>query len=102
MQLLRERLLSLAPKQREEYFALSFVAPGKDIESLSEDDVMLAIFQTNGISAGDEVGLFPRTARLNHGCSAAFNSVYSWKPRQRRLVVHAIKPIKRGQVNHVP
>ncbi|KAL5482605.1 hypothetical protein ACEPAI_9199 [Sanghuangporus weigelae] len=96
-QLLKDRLRNLTPSQRDEYYSLSYVHPGKDLKSLSEDDIMLAIFQTNGISAGDSVGLFPRTARLNHGCSAAFNSVYSWRTREGNLVVHAIKPIKRGQ-----
>ncbi|KAL5524496.1 hypothetical protein ACEPAF_9636 [Sanghuangporus sanghuang] len=95
--LLKSRLRNLTPSQRDEYYSLSYVHPGKDLKSLSEDDITLAIFQTNGISAGDSVGLFPRTARLNHGCSAAFNSVYSWRSREGNLVVHAIKQIKRGQ-----
>ncbi|KAL5501622.1 hypothetical protein ACEPAH_8882 [Sanghuangporus vaninii] len=96
-QLLKDRLRNLTQNQKDEYYSLSYVHPGKDLKSLSEDDITLAIFQTNGISAGDSVGLFPRTARLNHGCSAAFNSVYSWRSREGNLVVHAIKPIKRGQ-----
>ncbi|OCB84058.1 hypothetical protein A7U60_g8729 [Sanghuangporus baumii] len=98
-QLLKSRLRNLTPSQRDEYYSLSYVHPGKHLKSLSEDDITLAIFQTNGISAGDSVGLFPRTARLNHGCSAAFNSVYSWRSREGNLVVHAIKQIKRGQVD---
>ncbi|KAL5520000.1 hypothetical protein ACEPAG_1660 [Sanghuangporus baumii] len=96
-QLLKDRLRDLTPSQRDEYYSLSYVQPGRDLKSLSEDDITLAIFQTNGISAGDSVGLFPKTARLNHGCSAAFNSVYSWRTQEGNLVVHAIKPIKRGQ-----
>ncbi|TRM61145.1 hypothetical protein BD626DRAFT_406364 [Schizophyllum amplum] len=56
----------------------------------------LAIFQTNAVSAGDMVGIFPRMARLNHGCASAFNSVYSWREREGALVVHALKPIPEG------
>jgi hypothetical protein len=39
----------------------------------------LAKFQTNAIAAGSQVGVFPRTARLNHGCSSAFNAMYNWR-----------------------
>ena len=39
----------------------------------------LARFQTNAIAAGNQVGIFPRTAKLNHGCSSAFNVVYNWR-----------------------
>jgi len=37
-------------------------------------------------------------ARLNHGCSRAFNVVYSWREREQALVVHALKSIQKGQV----
>lgn len=37
-------------------------------------------------------------ARLNHGCSHAFNVVYAWRDYEGVLVVHALKPIKEGQV----
>jgi hypothetical protein len=37
-------------------------------------------------------------ARLNHGCSGAFNSVYHWRDNEGVLVVHALKPIRKGQV----
>lgn len=63
-------------------------------ESLKE--LQLAIFETNAVSAGSNVGLFPTMARLNHGCSGAFNSVYSWREREGVLVVHALKDIKKG------
>jgi hypothetical protein len=36
-------------------------------------------------------------ARLNHGCSAAINAVYSWREDEQVLVVHALKPIPRGR-----
>ena len=66
--------------------------------SLSESEKALAIFQTNGIQAGDKIGLFPRTARLNHGCSSAFNAIYSWREKEGVLVVHALKSIKAQEV----
>jgi len=63
------------------------------------NEVALAIFQTNAVSAGDGVGIFPRMARLNHGCSRAFNSVYSYREKEGELVVHALKGIKKDEVS---
>lgn len=43
-------------------------------------DIPMVIFQTNSVKIKDDaVGIFPLTARLNHGCSRAFNSAYSWR-----------------------
>jgi hypothetical protein len=64
----------------------------------SPDEVALAIFQTNAVAAGDGVGIFPRMARLNHGCSSAFNVVYSWREKEGVLVVYALKSIRKGEV----
>ena len=66
-----------------------------DSEEFSKE-LQLAIFETNAVAAGSNVGLFPMMARLNHGCSGAFNSVYSWREREGVLVVHALKDIKNG------
>ncbi|KAH9179263.1 hypothetical protein EDB89DRAFT_1926225 [Lactarius sanguifluus] len=70
-------------------------------QNLSPEELMqqlpLAIFQTNAVAAGPNVGLFPTMARLNHGCSHAFNSVYSWREREGVLVVHALKDVKKGE-----
>ena len=96
---IKRKLDELTPAQRNEYYSLSYVLPGQDISRpLSESEKALAIFQTNGIQAGDEIGLFPRTARLNHGCSSAFNAVYSWREKEGVLVVHALKSIKAQDV----
>ncbi|KAJ7855994.1 hypothetical protein B0H14DRAFT_3448793 [Mycena olivaceomarginata] len=47
---------------------------------------------------GGPGGVFPRMARLNHGCSRAFNVVYTWRAREQQLFVHALRNISRGQV----
>jgi hypothetical protein len=46
---------------------------------------LLAKAQTNAIAAGDMVGIFPKTARLNHGCSSAFNAAYNWDEGAQEL-----------------
>jgi hypothetical protein len=94
-------LPTLSESEHAALFNLSYVRPPPN---LSKDDldydaqVALAIVQTNGISAGVRgVGVFPNVSRMNHGCSSAFNAVYSWREKERKLVVHAIRPIKQGQ-----
>lgn len=75
------------------FLALSYAKP-----NVSAQDIPFEIFQTNAISAGQRgTGLFPRTARLNHGCSRAFGAVYSWRDAEGVLVVHAIRDIPKGQ-----
>ncbi|EKM51476.1 uncharacterized protein PHACADRAFT_102067, partial [Phanerochaete carnosa HHB-10118-sp] len=95
-------LASLSPRQHDAFYNLSYVNfPDHVVPNMPSyhEEMALAIFQTNGISAADDgVGLFPSTARLNHGCSGAFNAVYNWRPSEATLVVHALKNIKEGEV----
>ncbi|KAJ7644316.1 hypothetical protein FB45DRAFT_736700 [Roridomyces roridus] len=93
------RLLNdLDASDREAFLNLTYVhfPEGLDPETHPEE-VALAIFQTNAAAAGDGAGLFPLFSRLNHGCSNAFNVVYSFSLSQRALFVYALKDIERGQ-----
>lgn len=94
-------LPTLREDQRAVLFNLSYVKlpPNLSKGDLDYDaQVALAITQTNGISAGTKgVGVFPNVSRLNHACSRAFNAVYSWREKEQKLVVYAIRPIKRDQ-----
>ena len=95
-----EGLRAATPEGRAAFFNLSYVGLPDDFDPASDPDAhALAIFQTNAVAAGDMVGIFPRMARLNHGCVRAFNSVYSWREREGALVVHALKPIAKGEVS---
>ncbi|KAK0221666.1 hypothetical protein IW262DRAFT_919477 [Armillaria fumosa] len=83
------------------FFNLSYVNFPKDMDpEAHRDEVALAIFQTNAVAAGEGVGIFPRMARLNHGCSSAFNVVYYWHQAEGEIVVHALQNISRGQVRN--
>jgi hypothetical protein len=42
-----------------------------------------AIFQINSLKTGDGAGIFLKIARINHGCAGSFNSVYSWRHKER-------------------
>ncbi|KAF8584696.1 SET domain-containing protein [Ramaria rubella] len=64
----------------------------------NSSDKLLAIFQTNSVKMrDDQMGVFPLTSRINHGCSKAFNSVNSWRGEEEILVVHALRHIKKGE-----
>lgn len=94
-------LAALTPNQRELFYNLSYIDLPSEIRPGSEaynDLLALNIFQTNAVSAGNGAGLFPRMARLNHGCSGAFNAIYTWRGKEHVLVVYALKPIRKGQV----
>ena len=94
-----DKLENLLQQEREAFLNLSYVNFPKGLEPTENpDEVALAIFQTNAVSAGEDVGIFPRMARLNHGCSSAFNVVYSWRGATKFLIVHALKDIRQGQV----
>lgn len=93
-----ERLIAslvsqLSPEKRRQFNALSHHS---NPDSTGEAQ-MLAKTQTNAISAGDMIGIFPNTARLNHGCSSAFNVAYNWAAGEQELVVQAFKPIMEGE-----
>lgn len=92
-----DQIKTLPENQKEAFFNLSYVGfpAGKD-PAKDKKDLALAILETNAVAASPHVGLFPRMARLNHGCSSAFNAIYSWRPNEGVLVIHALKPIARG------
>jgi len=93
-------LQKLSLQERQSFLNLSYVNFPKHLDEIEHpEEVALAIFQTNAVSAGGNVGIFPRLARINHGCSSAFNVVYHWREHERHVVVHALKDIPKGQVS---
>jgi hypothetical protein len=87
----------LSPPARTAFYALAHQLPADAAPAAAQ--LALSIVQTNGVAAGPHaVGVFPRMARLNHACAGAFNAVYAWRADERLLVVHALKPIQRGEV----
>ncbi|KAF8967087.1 hypothetical protein BDZ97DRAFT_1656788, partial [Flammula alnicola] len=96
--LIAGELQKLPLHEKQAFLDLSYVNFPRDLDpEENPDEVALAIFQTNGVSAGENVGVFPRMARLNHGCSSAFNAVYFWREDEKILVIHALKDIRKGQ-----
>lgn len=97
-QLIWASVQELDQSARKAFMKLSYVKFPKEADpQMHPEEVALAIFQTNAVSAGDAVGIFPRMARLNHGCAGSFNSMYTWREDEGVLVVHALKNISKGQ-----
>ena len=100
-ELMGKVLPTLSKSELAALFNLSYVRLPPNISKDDPDydaQVALAITQTNGIGAGARgVGVFPNISRMNHGCSRAFNAVYSWREKEQKMVVYAISPIKQGQ-----
>jgi hypothetical protein len=90
--LISSNLQRLDTSAREAFFNLSYVNLPNGVDpQVDTGEVALAIFQTNAVAAGNGgVGIFPRMARLNHGCSGAFNVVYTWRENEGAIVVHAL------------
>ncbi|KAE9407402.1 SET domain-containing protein, partial [Gymnopus androsaceus JB14] len=96
--LISHHLQQLTSYQYSQFYNLSYVNFHSHLDPTQNLlELALAIFQTNAVAAGERVGIFPRMARLNHGCSSAFNVVYTWREREGVLVVHALQDIKKGQ-----
>lgn len=96
-----QKLATMSEKDKAAFYNLSYVKFPKHWNPAERPlEHALAIINTNGVAAGDGdgVGVFPTMARLNHGCSGAFNAVYSWRPTTGEIVVYALKDISRGQV----
>lgn len=96
VELVLNAIQALSPAQRATFYDLSHVGL-RNLTNAPSGNIALAITQTNAVSAGDGVGVFPTMARLNHGCSKAFNVVYSWRPDEGIVVVHALRDIEKGQ-----
>ena len=94
------QLKKLGRKEREAFLSLSYVNfPRRLDPRVYPEEVALAIFTTNAVAAGEKVGIFPRMARLNHGCSSAFNVVYSWREKEEALFIFALRDIRKGDVS---
>ena len=95
-------LAKLSGKEQEAFFNLSYVNFPQHLDPDEHpNEVGLGIFQKNTVAAGDGVGvgIFLTMARINHGCSSAFDAVYTWREKERTLYGHALKAIDRGEVS---
>ena len=65
---------------------------------------LLTIFRSNAYNTGDnDVGLFPKTARINHSCRP--NSGNWWSEKRGKRVIYAARDIEMGEeitISYIP
>jgi SET domain-containing protein len=91
-QLVRAEFALLSPEEQEEVMNLTYHAT--EAEKASSDKLGL-IFRSNAYKTGEEIGLFPKIARINHSCRP--NTSYYWNAKLNKRIVYANRKIKKGE-----
>jgi hypothetical protein len=90
--LVRKEFEALSPDAQKDVLSLTYHATAIEKESM---DVLGLIFRTNAYNTGDKIGLFPKIARINHGCRP--NTSYYWNEHFNKRIVYATRKIKAGE-----
>ena len=91
-ELVRKEFDGLSPEAQAEVMSLTYHATA--IEEATMDKLGI-IFRTNAYNTDDQIGLFPRIARINHSCRP--NTSYYWIKKLNKRVVYASRKIKKGE-----
>ena len=91
-QLLRADFIHLSAEEQEEVMSLAYYSTAADKNT---SDTLGLIFKTNAYKSGEEIGLFPKIARINHSCRP--NTSYFWHAKSNRRVMYANRKIKKGE-----
>lgn len=90
--LVRKEFEGLSPAAQAEVMSLTYHATA--VEEATMDKLGI-IFRTNAYNTDDQIGLFPRIARINHSCRP--NTSYYWSKKLNKRVVYASRKIKKGE-----
>jgi hypothetical protein len=88
----RKEFEALSPVAQEEVLSLTYHASAAEKETM---DKLGIIFRTNAYNTGARIGLFPKIARINHGCRP--NTSYYWNEKLNKRIVYATRKIKAGE-----
>ncbi|KAG9195081.1 hypothetical protein G6011_00201 [Alternaria panax] len=91
-ELLHEQFDTLSVEAKEEVLSLTHESNSFDQKSTN---ALGTIFRNNAYNTGDQVGLFPKIARINHSCRP--NTSYYWSEKLNKRVVYATRKIKAGE-----
>lgn len=91
-QLLHADFAYLSLEEQEQIMDLAY--SGTAVEK-DGSDLLGLIFKTNAYKSGDEIGLFPKIARINHSCRP--NTSYFWDKRRNQKVIYANRQIKKEE-----
>lgn len=100
--LAREAFETLSQEMQAEVLSLHAYTTTKERNS-SKIDELMAIFRSNAYNTGQEIGLFPKIARINHSCRP--NTSYFWNERLNKRIVYATRRIEEGEefsVSYIP
>jgi hypothetical protein len=100
--LVREAFDSLSKGLQAEVLSLHAYTTAAESQAFNQDQ-LLPIFRSNAYNTGEDVGLFPRIARINHSCRP--NTSYYWNPQLNKRVVYATRHIEKGEelsVTYIP
>ncbi|KAI4643466.1 uncharacterized protein J4E78_009936 [Alternaria triticimaculans] len=90
--LLQEQFDTLSLESQEEVLSLTHQTNPVNSDS---QDTLGTIFRNNAYNTGDQVGLFPKIARINHSCRP--NTSYYWSEKLNKRIVYATRKIKAGE-----
>lgn len=91
-ELVRKEFEGLSLDAQAEVMSLTYHATA--VEEATMDKLGI-IFRTNAYNTDDQIGLFPKIARINHSCRP--NTSYYWSKRLNKRVVYASRKIKKGE-----
>ncbi|KAJ4317628.1 SET domain-containing protein 5 [Neodidymelliopsis sp. IMI 364377] len=91
-ELVREEFGGLSPEAQAEVMSLTYHATA--VEEATMDRLGI-IFRTNAYNTDDQIGLFPKIARINHSCRP--NTSYYWSKKLNRRIVYASRKIRKGE-----
>jgi hypothetical protein len=97
--LVQKEFEALPSNQQEEIMSLTYHATTTE----ETQDKLGIIFKNNAYNTGNQVGLFPVIARINHSCRP--NTSYYWSEKLNKRIVYATRKIKRGEefsVSYIP
>jgi hypothetical protein len=90
--LVRKEFEALSIEQQEDIMSLTYHATADEEATM---DKLGIIFRTNAYNTDQQIGLFPKIARINHSCRP--NTSYYWNSKLNKRVVYANRQIKRGE-----
>ncbi|KAF2996836.1 hypothetical protein E8E13_003472 [Curvularia kusanoi] len=88
----RREFETLSAAAQAEVMSLTYHATAMEEATM---DKLGLIFRTNAYNTDEQIGLFPRIARINHSCRP--NTSYYWSKKLNKRVVYASRKIKRGE-----
>jgi len=102
-QQLRTAFDALPELKKAEVLGLTAHYTTAETASLDDVDELIPIFRSNAYNSGNQIGLYPKIARINHSCRP--NTSYLWVARHGKLVVVASRHIDEGEelsISYVP